>query len=86
MHPRYPNVFRPIKLGPVELKNRFYSSPQSMPHNTAGKPTDDFIAYNAARAEGGCGLIMVSMACSTRGRSVQPSPHPPEFVPAWRCR
>ena len=25
MHAKYPNVFSPIKLGPIELRNRFYS-------------------------------------------------------------
>jgi len=49
VHPRYPNVFKPIWLGRVELRNRFYASPQSVPLNLLGKPTDDFADYNLTR-------------------------------------
>ena len=69
MHPKYPNIFKPIKLGPIELRNRFYASPQSMPLNILGKPTDDFIHYNVTRAKGGVGLIFLSMASMQRGRT-----------------
>ncbi|RYD89895.1 MAG: hypothetical protein EOP50_16825, partial [Sphingobacteriales bacterium] len=84
MHPHYPKIFSPIRLGPVKIRNRFYASPQSMPLNIGGKPTDDYVHYNAARAEGGCGLIFVSMASSTRGRTIQPSAHSAAHVPAFR--
>jgi len=85
MHPAYPHTFTPIRLGPVELRNRFYASPQSMPLNILGKPTDDFIHYNVARAQGGCGLIFLSMALLSRGRTIQPCAYPKEHVPAFRA-
>jgi 2,4-dienoyl-CoA reductase-like NADH-dependent reductase (Old Yellow Enzyme family) len=68
----------------VDIRNRFYASPQSMPMNIFGKPTDDFVHYNVARAEGGCGLVFVSMAAHPRGRTIQPCAHPPAHVPAFR--
>ena len=30
VHLKYPNVFTPVRLGPVELRNRFYMSPHSV--------------------------------------------------------
>ena len=85
MHPKYPNVFSPIKLGPVELPNRFYSSPHAVPMNILGKPTDDFIHYNVARTRGGCGLLILSMAAHGRVRSVWPNIGPAEHVAAFRA-
>ncbi|VEG43637.1 NADH:flavin oxidoreductase [Mycolicibacterium flavescens] len=85
-HPKYPNIFTPIKLGPIELANRFYSSPHAVPMTAgAGKPTDDYINYNVARVNGGCSLVMVTMTMHVRGRSFQPSPYPKENIPAFRA-
>ncbi|ORA10371.1 hypothetical protein BST14_20510 [Mycobacterium arosiense ATCC BAA-1401 = DSM 45069] len=86
MHPKYPNIFTPIKLGPIELTNRFYSSPHAVPLTIgAGKPTDDYIHYNVARVKGGCSLIMLTMTMHLRGRAFQPSPFPRENIPAFRA-
>lgn len=84
MHAKYPNVFSPIKLGPVELRNRFYSSPHAVPMNILGKPTDAFVQYNVARAKGGCGLIILSMSAHERLRSVWPNIGAEEHVAAFR--
>jgi 2,4-dienoyl-CoA reductase-like NADH-dependent reductase (Old Yellow Enzyme family) len=86
MHPRYPNIFSPIRLGPIELRNRFYSSPHAVPMTIGSKPSDDYIHYNVARVkDGGCGLVMLTMTMHFRGRSFQPSPHPKENIPAFRA-
>ncbi|MCV7234609.1 hypothetical protein BST20_23135 [Mycobacterium branderi] len=86
VHPRYPRVFSPIRLGPVELPNRFYSSPHAVPMTIgAGKPTDDYIHYNVARVKGGCSLIMLTMTMHVRGRSFQPSPYPKQNLAAFRA-
>jgi 2,4-dienoyl-CoA reductase-like NADH-dependent reductase (Old Yellow Enzyme family)/thioredoxin reductase len=86
MHPRYPNVFSPIRLGPVELKNRFYSSPHICPLTTAtGGPSEDFIQYYVERVkDGGCGLAILSLAGHERSIFVQPSPYPRANIPAFR--
>src|SRR5438477_8145314 len=85
MHAKYPNVFKPIKLGPVELKNRFYQSPHIIPHTSPqGAPTEDSCAYVAERAKGGVGLVMTSMSVPARGRGVLPTPHLKENIPAFR--
>lgn len=84
-HPKYPHVFRPIRLGPVEIRNRFYSSPHAVPLNFLGAPTADYSAYVAARAKGGCGLVMLSMAAFHRAKAVWPCPQLKENIPAFRA-
>lgn len=82
---RYPNVFRPIRIGPVEIANRFYQSPHGMPMHVGGKPSDDYLAYAVERARGGVGLLMVSMTIPERARSVQPSPSSRDNIAALRA-
>ena len=55
-----PNLFSPITLGPVELKNRVVSTGHHtyLAHIT---PNDDLIAYHEARAAGGAGLIITEI-------------------------
>jgi 2,4-dienoyl-CoA reductase-like NADH-dependent reductase (Old Yellow Enzyme family) len=85
LHPRYPHIFSTIRLGPVELRNRFYVSPHICPLTTAsGGPSDDYIAYYVARIKGGCGLAILSMATHQRSRYVGPSPYARETIPDLR--
>jgi 2,4-dienoyl-CoA reductase-like NADH-dependent reductase (Old Yellow Enzyme family) len=85
MHPKYPRIFSPINLGPIELANRFYMSPHSVPMAVGTKPSDDFIHYNVARIKGGCGLVMLAVTLHGRARIFQPSPHPKENIGAFRA-
>lgn len=86
MHPRYPHIFSPIRLGPLEIKNRFYASPHICPHTSSqGAPTEDFVAYFVERVKGGCGLIISSMSVPARGRGVLPTPHLKENIAAIRA-
>jgi 2,4-dienoyl-CoA reductase-like NADH-dependent reductase (Old Yellow Enzyme family)/thioredoxin reductase len=85
MHPRYPRVFSPIRLGPVELPNRYFFAPHGSALSAGTKPADDLVAYSAERVRGGgCGLVMVALAMHERGRTRQPSPHLAENIPAFR--
>lgn len=86
MHPKYPNVFSPIKLGPIEVPNRFYSSPHATPLVTArGGPTQDYVDYNLERTKGGVGLLIVSMSALERSRFVQPSSYPKANIAGFRA-
>jgi 2,4-dienoyl-CoA reductase-like NADH-dependent reductase (Old Yellow Enzyme family)/thioredoxin reductase len=86
MHEKYPHVFKPIKLGPIELKNRFYSPPHICPLTTpTGAPSEDFIAYYLERMKEGCGLAILSLAGHERSIFVQPSPYPRRNVPEFRA-
>ena len=52
-------LFSPIKLGPVTVKNRIVSTPHGTGFGFGNLPTEQFIAYHAERAKGGCGLVEV---------------------------
>jgi 2,4-dienoyl-CoA reductase-like NADH-dependent reductase (Old Yellow Enzyme family) len=85
MHPTYPNVFTPIRLGPVEIPTRFFFAPHGSALSAGTKPSDDLAAYSAERVKGGgCGLVIVALVQHERGRTRQPSPHPPENIAAFR--
>ncbi len=84
MHPRYPNVFSPIALGPVEVPNRYFFAPHGSALSAGTKPSDDLVAYSVERVrDGGCGLVIVALVAHERGRTRQPSPHPDENVAAF---
>ncbi len=85
MHPRYPNIFSPIRLGPVEIPARFFFAPHGSSLSAGTKPSDDLVSYSVERVkDGGCGLVIVALVAHERGRTRQPSPHPPENIAAFR--
>ena len=55
----YPLLLSPLRIGPIELRNRIVSTAHQTTLVEDGLPTDDFVAYHAARAEGGAGLICI---------------------------
>jgi 2,4-dienoyl-CoA reductase-like NADH-dependent reductase (Old Yellow Enzyme family) len=55
-------LFSPLQIGPVTLPNRIVSSGHDTVMAEDGKVTDRLIAYHAARARGGVGLIVVQVA------------------------
>ena len=84
MHDKYPGVFSPVRLGPVELPNRFFFAPHGSALSAGTKPADDLVAYSAERVRGGgCGLVVVALAMHERGRTRQPSPHDPANIAAF---
>ena len=85
MHPKYPHVFSPIRLGPVQISTRFFFAPHGSSLSAGTKPSDDLVAYTAERVRsGGCGLVIVALVAHERGRTRQPSPHPKENIAAFR--
>src|SRR5690606_27551421 len=83
---KYPRVFSPIRLGPVDIPNRFYNSPHICPLTTpSGGPSEDFVAYYLERVRGGCGLVILSMAVHDRSRYLQPSPYNRASIPELRA-
>jgi 2,4-dienoyl-CoA reductase-like NADH-dependent reductase (Old Yellow Enzyme family) len=61
MSEKYPRVFSPIRIGPVEVPNRIYLSPHGNPLSAGGAPSDDFAFYYGERAAGGIGLALQSL-------------------------
>ncbi len=58
----YSRLFSPLKIGSCTIKNRIVSSGHDTVMIERGKITEQLIAYHAARAEGGVGLIIVQVA------------------------
>ena len=60
MHPQFPNLYSPIQIGPLTLRNRVIASPSSQndiePDGTLGNYN---IAYYARKAKGGAALVTV---------------------------
>ena len=54
-----PNLLSPLRLGTVELQNRIVSTAHQTTLVQDHLPTDDFVAYHEARAQGGEGLIVM---------------------------
>ena len=68
-------LFQPIKLGPVEIKNRVVLSPMAVGDGSPeGYPTAQTRAFNVARAKGGVGLIVLGGCVSTE-RAWKESPY-----------
>lgn len=59
---RFPHLFAPLRIGPVVARNRIVSSGHDTVMAVDGKVTDQLVAYQAARARGGVGLIVVQVA------------------------
>ena len=57
-----PNLFKPIILGGIEIRNRIVSTGHMTCMLSAGVPTTAFADYHEARARGGCGLIITESA------------------------
>ncbi len=85
-HPKYPHLFTPLQLGPITVPTRFYFAPHGSALTVGSKPTDDLIAYSAARVEGGgCGMVVIPVVTQERARTRQPSPYPPGNVAAFKA-
>jgi 2,4-dienoyl-CoA reductase (NADPH2) len=54
----YRHLFTPLRLGPVTVPNRIVFSAHLTNYAEDGLPTAQHAAYYAARAAGGCGLII----------------------------
>ncbi|WP_053206095.1 bifunctional salicylyl-CoA 5-hydroxylase/oxidoreductase [Jiangella muralis] len=64
-----PAMFQPVRIGPLELKNRVVISPMDMYSAEDGRPNEFHLVHLGAKALGGAGLVMTEMTCvSPEGR------------------
>ncbi|SDT32065.1 bifunctional salicylyl-CoA 5-hydroxylase/oxidoreductase [Jiangella sp. DSM 45060] len=64
-----PAMFQPVRIGPLELKNRVVVSPMDMYCAEDGRPNEFHLVHLGAKALGGAGLVMTEMVCvSPEGR------------------
>lgn len=59
---QFPNLFSPLQLGDLKLRNRIVSTGHETHLNEMGQIGEAMIAYHEARAKGGAGLIVVEVA------------------------
>ena len=66
---KYPELFKPLKIGGVTVKNRIAMSPMHLGGrmDSTGNMTDEVIDYYEARAKGGFGLIITGGYASAGG-------------------
>jgi 2,4-dienoyl-CoA reductase-like NADH-dependent reductase (Old Yellow Enzyme family) len=62
MSKTFPNLFHPITIGNVQIRNRILSTGHDTTLPVDGTINDALIAYHEARARGGVGLIVVQVA------------------------
>ena len=69
---KYTNLFSPIKIGEVEIKNRFYQPSMGISDATFdGQPGEGTIDYYRTRAEGGFGICTVDYCyISPEGKAI----------------
>jgi 2,4-dienoyl-CoA reductase-like NADH-dependent reductase (Old Yellow Enzyme family)/thioredoxin reductase len=53
----YPNLFRPLKIKKLTLKNRIMSAPNMLFQTIGGRPTEYYVSYLEHKARGGAGLV-----------------------------
>lgn len=70
----YPLLFAPGQIGPREARNRIVSTSHGTNMSDPdGSPSDAEIAYHAAKAAGGCGIVQMFGTASATPIGVAPS-------------
>ncbi len=86
-HPRYPHVFRPIRIGRTEVRNRIFVPAHTTSFGEDNLPSGRHLAYHQARAAGGAGLIIfegIRVHRSSLGRQQGVNGYAPEAIPKFR--
>lgn len=85
---KFPVLLSPIKIGTMEVRNRFVVPPMGTNFaNPDGSVSKQLINYLAARSKGGYGLIIVEVtAVDPLGKAIpwQPGIWDDKFVPGWK--
>lgn len=82
-----PAMFRPHRIGRLELKNRIVVSPMDMYSSREGVPGDFHLVHLGAKAMGGAGLVMTEMVCVSQEGRITPGCaglYSDEQEAAWR--
>jgi len=85
---KFEKLFEPIKIGTMEVKNRFVVPPMGTNFaNPDGSVSQQLIDYLVSRAKGGYGLIIVEVtAIDPLGKAIplQPGIWDDKFIPGWK--
>jgi 2,4-dienoyl-CoA reductase-like NADH-dependent reductase (Old Yellow Enzyme family)/thioredoxin reductase len=85
---RFPHLFRPGRIGSLEIRNRIIGSPMERNYCTAlGSVTQRYIDHLEARARGGAGLLYTEATYvhpRGRGRELQMGLYDDDLIPPLR--
>jgi len=84
---RFPYVFSPFRIGPVELRNRIFVPAHTTNYGVDHLPSDRHVHYHAEKARGGAGLIIfeaIRVHPTSIGRAQGVIGYDPRGVPAFR--
>ena len=73
---RLQDLFKPLTIGSLKLRNRFAMAPMTRGASPGGIPGADVAAYYARRAAGGTALIITEGCASRIRRRAGPTPSP----------
>ena len=85
-HENYPHIFRPLKVGNVEVRNRIFVPAHTTNYGEDNLPSQRHLAYHRARAAGGAGLIIfegIRVHKSSLGRQQGVNGYQPEAIPRF---
>ena len=86
---KYPELFKPLKIGGVTIKNRVVMTPMHLGGrmDSTGNMTEEVIDYYEARAKGGFGLITIESTVvykQAKGGPRKPCLFSDEVVPSFK--
>ena len=88
MSPRFPHLAAPLRLGPIEIRNRMIMGPhQAQMGLSDGLPEQRYGEYLLARARGGAGLLIVEGGVVSPNSLREPTvlrAYLPEVVERWK--
>ena len=58
----YPNLFKPIKIRNLTIKNRIFSAPNLITRTIGGRPDEYYLGYIEHKARGGAGIVTLGEA------------------------
>ena len=74
--PHYPNLFKPIKIRDLLVKNRIMSAPNMIFRTIDGRPDEYYVKYLEHKARGGAGIVTLGEASVCDGGSHTPRMEP----------
>jgi 2,4-dienoyl-CoA reductase-like NADH-dependent reductase (Old Yellow Enzyme family)/thioredoxin reductase len=81
----FDNLFKPLKIGTTELRNRIVMLPMTTGYCEADETVGDrFIDFFAERARGGAGLIIIPFSPVAAGSPVEPGIYDDRFLPGLK--
>ena len=83
---RFPNVFKPLQLGSVTLRNRIFVPAHTTNFGVDNLPSQRHVDYHRARAKGGAAMIIfegIRVHKSTLGRSQGVNGYDPACIPKF---